>query len=84
MSCETVCDFYCDQVTVLLNTTVDLLPTFIIEGNANFQLEIMKIKISAFLSFKFTNPLRSGLAPEPRPHSPPITPCQPYRVNGYP
>lgn len=44
---ENVCDFYCDQVTVLLNTTVDLLPTFVIEGNTNFQLEIVKIKMSA-------------------------------------
>lgn len=38
--------FYCDQVAARLNMTVDLLPTFIIEGNANFQLESMKIKMS--------------------------------------
>ena len=59
---ENVCDFDCNEVTVLLDPTMDLLPTFIIQGSANFQLE-SENKGARFPSLKFTNPVYSGPGP---------------------
>ena len=39
---ENVCDFYCDKVTV------DLVPAFIIKGNAHFPLGVVKIRMPVF------------------------------------
>jgi len=40
-----------------------MLPTLIIEGKSNFQLEVSENKFNFFLPSKFTDPLKSIYGP---------------------